>query len=132
MTNTFIRFVIKSVILFAIAFLFHLGILYLLKLPLFENYVTLSYSINLILVIVVFGVLYLLRRKYKSQLGFLFLAGSLIKFAIFFIVFQPLFKQDGDISTLEFASFFIPYLLGLVIETISLGKWLNKLDETTS
>lgn len=132
MTNPFIRFVIKSVILFIIAFLLHIGLLYVLQLHLFENYIILSYSINLILVIVVFGVLYLLRKKYKSQLGFLFLAGSLVKFAVFFIVFQPLFKQDGDISTLEFASFFVPYLLGLLIETISLSRWLNKLDETTS
>lgn len=76
----------------------------------------------------VFGVLYLFRNKYKSQLGFLFLAGSVVKFAVFFIVFQPLFKQDGLISKLEFASFFVPYLTGLIIETISLSKWLNKLD----
>ncbi|RED48911.1 hypothetical protein [Seonamhaeicola aphaedonensis] len=132
MTNPFIRFVIKSVILFITAFLLHIGLLYVLQLHLFENYIVLSYSINLILVVIVFGVLYLLRKKYKSQLGFLFLAGSLVKFAVFFIVFQPLFKQDGDISSLEFASFFVPYLLGLLIETISLSKWLNKLDETTS
>ena len=132
MTNPFSSFVIRAIVSFIIVFGVHLGVLYVLNLPLLGNHIVLSYSINLVLVIAVFGLLYLLRNKYKSQLGFLFLAGSLVKFAVFFIVFQPLFKQDGDISTLEFASFFVPYLLGLIIETISLSKWLNKLDETTS
>ncbi|WP_299548725.1 hypothetical protein [Seonamhaeicola sp.] len=132
MTNPFFSFIIKALVLFTMAFGLHIGILYLLTLPLFESHIILAYSLNLVLVILVFGLLYLLRKKYKSQLGFLFLAGSVVKFAVFFIVFQPLFKQDGVISKLEFASFFIPYLLGLIIETISLSKWLNKLDETTS
>jgi hypothetical protein len=69
-----------------------------------------------------------MRNKYKSQLGFLFLAGSLLKFAVFFIVFYPIFKEDGQMSKLEFASFFVPYGMGLFLETISLSKWLNKLE----
>lgn len=128
MTNPFFNFIIKATVLFVIAFALHLGVLYILNNALFKDYIVLSYVINLALVIVVFGVLYLFRNKYKSQLGFLFLAGSVVKFAVFFIVFQPLFKQDGLISKLEFASFFVPYLTGLIIETISLSKWLNKLD----
>ncbi|TXG37125.1 hypothetical protein [Seonamhaeicola maritimus] len=132
MTNPFIRFTLKASLFYVIAFGLHLAVLSTLNYPLFDNYILLSYVLNLVLVIVVFGLLYLLRKKYKSQLGFLFLAGSLVKFAVFFIVFQPLFKQDGVVSKLEFASFFIPYVLGLIIETISLSKWLNNLDETTS
>lgn len=128
MTNPFFSFIIKATALFVIAFVLHLGVLCLLNKVLFKDYIVLSYAVNLALVILVFGVLYLFRNKYKSQLGFLFLAGSVVKFAVFFIVFQPLFKQDGLISKLEFASFFVPYLTGLIIETISLSKWLNKLE----
>ncbi|APY11023.1 hypothetical protein BWZ22_07105 [Seonamhaeicola sp. S2-3] len=128
MTNPFFSFIVKTSVLFIIAFALHLGALYLLNNALFKDYIVLSYVVNFVLVILVFGTLYLFRNKYKSQLGFLFLAGSVVKFAVFFIVFQPLFKQDDLISKLEFASFFVPYLTGLIIETISLSKWLNKLD----
>jgi F0F1-type ATP synthase assembly protein I len=80
------------------------------------------------LAIAIFLFLYKMRKKHKDQLGFLFIAGSALKFAVFFLVFHPDFMLDGDINKLEFASFFIPYLLCLIIETLSLVKWLNKSD----
>ncbi|MFD2724808.1 hypothetical protein [Hyunsoonleella rubra] len=132
MNNPFVNFALKASGALLLAFFLHLGVLYTLNYPLFENHIVLSYVINLILVLKVFGILYLLRYKYKGQLGFLFLAGSIIKFAVFFIVFHPRFKADGVITKLEFASFFVPYLVGLILETVSLSKWLNKLDETSS
>ena len=128
MKNPFFKFSIRAIVLLAVVFSIHLIVLNSLKLPLFENKIILSYSVNLILIIAIFGLLYVLRNKYKSQLGFLFLAGSLLKFAVFFIVFQPIYKLDGDITRLEFAAFFVPYIFGLILETISLSKWLNELD----
>lgn len=128
MSNPFLSFTIKATVLLTVAFCIHLGILKLLKLPIFENRIVLSYGVNLLLIVVVFGALFLLKNKYKSQLGFLFLFGSLFKFAVFFIVFYPFYKADSQISRLEFAAFFVPYSLGLIIETFSLSKWLNELD----
>ncbi|GAA4268710.1 hypothetical protein [Hyunsoonleella aestuarii] len=128
MQNPFISFSIKVILLLVVAFGFHLGVLKFLNLPLFENKIIASYIINLTLVIVVFGVLYLLKDKYTSQLGFLFLIGSFLKFAVFFIVFYPFYKEDGEITKLEFAAFFAPYVLGLILETVSLSKWLNKVS----
>ncbi len=128
MKNPFISFAIKVTIVLAIAFCIHLAILAILQLPLFENRIVLSYGVNLALVIIIFGFLYLSKNKYRDQLGFLFIAGSFLKFAVFFIVFYPFFKLDGHISKLEFATFFVPYVLGLILETISLSKWLNKLN----
>lgn len=129
MQNPFYSFFIKLITLLVIVFGIHLMVLQLLGYPLFENRIILSYNINFLMVIGVFGLLYLLRDKFKTQLGFLFLAGSVLKFAIFFIVFYPFYKQDGVITKLEFTSFFVPYAVGLVLETLSLGKWLNKIDE---
>ena len=126
--NTFIKFSIKATLLFLLTFGIHLGILKGLDMTLFAHHIILAYAINLSLVIIIFGILYYLRRKYKEQLGFLFLAGSLLKFAVFFIFFYPVYKSDGDISRAEFASFFTPYVVGLIFETLSLGKWLNSLD----
>ena len=128
MQNPFFNFFARVAILVTIAFGIHLLVLKLMELPLFENRIILSYIVNLILVVLVFGILYLLRHKYKSQLGFLFLGGSVLKFAIFFIFFYPFYKQDGVISKLEFAAFFVPYAVGLILETTSLSRWLNKLD----
>jgi len=128
MSNPFVSFAIKTVILLTVVFAIHLLVLNVLQLPLFENRIVLSYIVNLVLVIVIFGILYLLKEKYKSQLGFLFLAGSLLKFVVFFILFYPFYKLDNIITKLEFAAFFVPYVIGLIIESVSLSKWLNKLD----
>ena len=128
MSNPFFSFSIKATVILSVVFCFHIFVLNTLEFPLFENRIMLSYIINLVLVIAVFGFLYILKEKYKSQLGFLFLGGSLLKFAVFFIVFYPFYKQDGVISKLEFAAFFIPYAFGLALETFSLSKWLNKLE----
>ncbi|MDB4588539.1 hypothetical protein N9095_01010 [bacterium] len=128
MSNPFISFAIKTVILLTVVFAIHLLVLNVLQLSLFENRIVLSYIVNLVLVIVIFGILYLLKEKYKSQLGFLFLAGSLLKFVVFFILFYPFYKLDNIITKLEFAAFFVPYVIGLIIESVSLSKWLNKLD----
>lgn len=128
MSNPFISFIIKATTVLVVAFCIHIAILSAFKLPVFENRIVLSYIINLVLVILVFGLLYLFKEKYRSQLGFLFLGGSFFKFAVFFILFYPFYKQDADISQLEFMAFFIPYSLGLILETISLSKWLNQLD----
>lgn len=128
MSNPFLSFTIKAIVLLAIVFCIHITILNFLDFPLFENRIIGAYIVNLILIISIFGILYLLKKKYKSQLGFLFLAGSLLKFAVFFIAFYPFYKQDGMITKLEFVAFFVPYVLGLILETLSLSKWLNKLD----
>lgn len=130
MTNPFVKFISKTTLVLGLAFAAHLGVLKVYDRPIFENKIILSYVVNLAMVVGVFGLLYLLKNKYKSQLGFLFLAGSMLKFAIFFIVFQPIYKADDAITKLEFAAFFVPYALGLILETISLTKWLSDLDES--
>lgn len=132
MSNTIARFAILTVLILGIAFSFHLLLLNYKALPLYDNKIILSYSINAILAIAVVAILYVLKEKYTSQLGFLFMAGSALKFLVFFIVFYPEYKQDGDLSTLEFFAFFTPYVLSLILETVTLSKLLNKLDSTAS
>ena len=108
-------------------FLIHIGILNFLVLPLFENKIILSYVINLLLAAIIFTAIYRLKETQKDNLGFLFIGGSFIKFLVFFLLFYPFFKLDGNIDKLEFSSFFVPYIVCLVIETTSLSKFLNKL-----
>ena len=128
MDKTVTKFSIKLLLILSIVFCVHLFILKQLSLELFDNKIILSYGINFVLAISIFGIIFMLRNKYKTQLGFLFLIGSALKFAVFFIVFYPIFKADGLMSKPEFASFFVPYGLCLIIETYSLAKWLNKTE----
>lgn len=128
MSNPFLSFTIKATILLTVVFCFHIGILSVLKSPLFGDRIVLSYVVNTVLIITIFGVLYVFRKTHTAQLGFIFLMGSFLKFVVFFILFYPFYKQDNQISKLEFAAFFVPYAIGLTIETFSLTKWLNKLD----
>jgi len=128
MHSTLLRFSLTIVLILSIAFSIHVLVLHLKGLAMFGNQIVLSYTINTAIAVAIFALLFYLKEKYKSQLGFLFMAGSALKFAVFFIVFQPIYKQDGDVSTLEFLVFFVPYGLCLVFETFSLSKLLNRLD----
>jgi hypothetical protein len=111
----------------SVIFAIHISILKAYRLPLFANNIVLAYLINSLLAIGIYILMLLSKRKYQSQLGFIFMFGSSIKFIVFFIVFYPIYKTDGNITKFEFTAFFIPYAISLVIETISLSKWLNKL-----
>ena len=128
MNNVFTSFTFKLISALVIAFGAHILALNLLDKPLFNNMIITSYVVNGLLAIAIFGFLWKFRERFKNQIGFLFLAGSLLKFVLFFIVFYPSFKADGNMSALEFASFFIPYAICLISETSSLVKWLNKME----
>ncbi|MBR9847364.1 MAG: hypothetical protein GYB35_15230 [Algicola sp.] len=128
MKNTFTSFSVKLVVVLTIALVLHLLALNAKSLPVYENKILLAYIVNGVLAIVIFGFLFKMKDKYKEQLGFLFLGGSVLKFIVFFIVFYPFYKADGTISKLEFAAFFVPYILSLILETMSLAKWLNKME----
>lgn len=126
MSKPIIGFFVKIIVALSITLGIHIAILHLLELPLFENQIVFSYSVNTILAIIIFISLFKLRIKYLDLLGFIFMAGSFLKFGVYFIFFYPIFKQDGEISTLETVSFLIPYILCLIIETFYLIKMLNK------
>ncbi|WP_369048047.1 DUF6168 family protein [Tenacibaculum sp. UWU-22] len=128
MQNPFLNFTVKILSVITIVFGIHILILKALNLPLFENKIILSYVLNTLLVIIIFAILYLLKNKFKNQLGFIFLIGSLLKLTVFFIFFYPAYTQDNNISRPEFFAFFTPYIVGLLLETYNLSKWLQKLD----
>ncbi len=127
MKNEFTVFSVRLLLILSVVFCIHILLLYFLNFPLFKDMIVLSYVINAVLAIGIFGVLFKLKDKYGSQLGFLFLGGSFLKFIVFFVVFYPVFKADGQVTSLEFSSFFIPYIISLLFETFSLVKWLNKI-----
>lgn len=85
-----------------------------------------SYIVNVLLAQLIFVVLDVLKNKKSNALGFVFMGGSLIKFAAFFVLFYPTYNADGDADKIEFLAFFVPYALSLILETYTLVKILNK------
>ena len=121
------RFIILLTTIVAAVFLLHILVLNYNNLPLFDNKIILAYLLNYLLALGIYFLLYFYRFKLKDQLGFLFMGGSFLKFILFFIFFYPSYKSDGNINTLEFGSFFLSYLICLIIETSALVKLLKNL-----
>lgn len=118
-------FSVKLVIFSVLIFFIHIELLKKMGYLPYENLIIEAYFANTVLAIFIFSALTFLQQKYSDQLGFLFMAGSLIKFAVFFVFFSPQFREDGEISRLEFLSYFVPYLLALFLETLAVAKILN-------
>ncbi|MEN3323843.1 hypothetical protein VP395_08900 [Mariniflexile soesokkakense] len=93
-----------------------------------QNQIVLAYVINTTLAMGIMLCMFLLKKRFKDQLAFIFMLGSFIKFGCFFIFFYPVFNSDGNVTRIEFFSFFIPYAICLVSETVTTIRILNKLD----
>lgn len=126
MLKTYIKFLGLLTFLMLVVFGTHLFILHFLELSLFENKIIATYTFNFIFALITVLILTILQNKAAGSLGFIFMAGSLFKFLFYFIFFHSSFKEDGDVSRLEFASFFIPYAISLIVEVVFLSKTLNK------
>ncbi|WP_420603457.1 DUF6168 family protein [Flagellimonas sp.] len=128
--NFLTQFLVLLVLLLVISFGLHILVLSAKALPVFDNLIVRSYVVNGLLAAIIFVLLYKFRQKLKNQIGFLFMGGSLLKFAFFFLLFYPTYKSDGDMSGLEFAAFFIPYAVALFLETFYTSRMLKNLEET--
>ena len=120
-----VTFFTQLIIGLILVFVIHTYVLKYKSLPIYNDKIILAYFINGLLAIVIFLVLFFLRKKQRDQLGFLFMFSSFLKFAFFFIFFYPSYNADGNTSRLEFMAFFIPYIFSLLIETMSLITLLN-------
>lgn len=85
-----------------------------------------TYLFNGVITLTIFSTLIFLKKKYMASLGFFFLAGSLVKIILFFILFRPGYSADGLISNLEFAEFFVPYGVCLFFEVFYMVRVLMK------
>ena len=84
------------------------------------------YGLNLIMAFIIYAVLLELAKRESPYLGFFFLSGSAFKFALYFLIIDPLLRRDGDLTYADFFLFFIPYLVSLIGETIAVIKLLKQ------
>ncbi|MFD0863092.1 hypothetical protein ACFQ1M_12830 [Sungkyunkwania multivorans] len=127
MKALFVKIVLSLILLLGLTFGIHLTALHHLERPLLDNNIVLSYLLNGLLAAGILGILFVFKERFKMQLGFLFIAGSFFKFLIFFTVFYPLYKADGNMEKIEFFTFFVPYLISLLIETVGAAQLLKKI-----
>ncbi|MCF6306638.1 MAG: DUF6168 family protein [Flavobacteriaceae bacterium] len=125
MKKTSLRFLLSLLLLLVLLFGLHLFILHLTGIPLFENQIIRSYIVNYLLAVIVLVLVEKSLNSNSAQAGFVFMAGSAIKFLVFFLVFYPTYKADGKMQTVEFIAFFVPYSICLIAEVIYLSKQLN-------
>lgn len=97
-----------------------------LQLPIFENLIVAAYASNYFLVLLTFSFILFLKDKHNASIGFIFMFGFLLKMAVFFIFFKPVYQLNNEIEGQEFAAFFVPYAICLTFETYYLVKLLSK------
>ncbi|MDA8595302.1 DUF6168 family protein [Flavobacteriaceae bacterium] len=118
----------KQILLFftvpVVAFFLHDWVLETSGIRFSAKWLEKSYFVNALMALGIYLIIYLLRNKFRDQLGFLFLFGSFIKFGVYFLFFQG---NLGE-GKLAFSLFFIPYAVCLIIEVLALRKILNQGD----
>ncbi|MGI9530681.1 DUF6168 family protein [Lutimonas sp.] len=124
--NSISKFSFTLLLVLTLVFAGHVFILNYFELPLFDNRIIAAYAVNYFLAIGIYLTLFLLKTKMSEQLGFLYMGGSFVKFLFFFLFFYPYYKLDGGLDSLEFAAFFIPYLISLIFETLGVIEFLKK------
>ena len=125
MTSSTLRFLILLLGVLLLVFGIHITILHLLESPLFENRIIISYVLNYVLAALLLFLIQSNFNKQSANTAFIFMLGSGIKFVIFFILFYPIYQEDGVMQKAEFTSFFVPYAICLTLEVIFLSKQLN-------
>ncbi len=123
-----IQFFLLVTLALGITFIAHVLLVEHSGYPTYANLISLSYIVNGLMAFVIYALLYFFRHRFKSQIGFLFMGGSFLKFLFFFLLFYPVYNADGTMNGLEFAAFFVPYGICLLLETIFTAKMLQKLD----
>lgn len=83
-----------------------------------------SYVFNTLFTIVLVIVIVLLHKKQSDQLGFIFMAGSLLKMGTFLLL-SKIF--DFQLTKSIFLDFFVPYVLSLIIEVWYVSKIMNSI-----
>ena len=128
MKKSTLKFLAVLLLVISVVFAMHLFIIQNMGMPIFSDRIVLSYLLNYALAASILIFIQSKFNKKSSHTGFIFLGGSGVKFLVFFLVFYPFYREDGTMSTSEFAAFFVPYATCLILEVAFLSKQLNNQD----
>lgn len=107
--------------------LFHKMLYYILAPTVNTDIMVPSYAIQAAYGLLVLSLLFITVKRYPNALAFVFMGLSVLKILLFFLLFLPILKVDGVITSIEKIDVLIPYLTALILETFFGVKKLNKL-----
>lgn len=122
----FYRFILALFLSLVVSFVIHFVVLKSIDESFATNLLVVTYLGLLAMTTLIVFAIYKFQKKYFSQVGFLFLAGSLLKFAFYFTLLKPYYAHYELPKTKAFLVFFIPYLISLITESLYVSKLLNK------
>jgi hypothetical protein len=118
------RFLFLFTIVITGSYMIHIGVINTFLLERNINIIKLSYIFNSAFTFVFTMLILLLSKKFKDQLGFIFMAGSLIKIGVFITISK---LNNFEINKNVFLDFFIAYLICLIFEVYYISKFLNSI-----
>ena len=111
-----------SIVLFIIQYL---GMNFLFEDIVFYYSAWVIYSFHILATSVIYVVLVLVHRNFKDNTGFAFMGGSLLKMVAAVLFLLPMMLKNQDYRLINLLSFFIPYFLYLLFETIYAVRLIN-------
>lgn len=87
-----------------------------------------DYGYNLFLSVLLGVAFIFIYQKSPEKLGYSYLGSISVKFILFFIFIYPEIREDGEINAQEFANFFVPFSICLLVELIYLISLLRRLS----
>ena len=125
MTQSLIRFFILFFWILIVTYFVHLWIINYFSIKSNIQVFNLSYIFNGITAFVLILVIILAKRRFKDQLGFIFLAGSFIKLG----VFVAISSWNGiEMNRSVFLDFFIAYVICMLFEVYYVSKILKTIN----
>lgn len=84
------------------------------------------YVMNGVVSLSIGSIIIYISEKKSTYLGFVFMAGSLLKFLFYFILYYGQLVDDLTERKAQVLSFYVPYGLSLIVEVWYLIRHLNK------
>ncbi len=116
MKNELGRFALRLTLFLFPAFFIHAWVFHILGKGFFGELILVNYLFNYVLTLLFFAIIFANLKKRPQYVGYIFLYTSLFKFVIFFLLIAPWLNMTGTLRSAAFFSFFIPYLICLIIE----------------
>lgn len=122
MFKDFFRFILFFVVLISGGYFTHRYTVDALSISHNLRLINTSYLLNSGFTLILILGIVLLYKRFKDQVGFIFMGGSLIKMALF----MSILKLNGyEINKNAFLDFFIPYVICLILEVYYISKILK-------
>lgn len=83
------------------------------------------YSFHVLATFVIYIMLVLIHKNFRDNTGFAFMGGSLLKMFAAVLFLLPMMLKNEDFRFINLLSFFVPYFLYLIFETIYAVRLIN-------